>query len=635
MRKTASNQCAWNGQQQATAALAAMENLTSQEGIQTAAIAPLEGHLIASSVAYSSPTLSTPDRRAVPLRAVVLLAAAVHAPLLLLELPVRSYDANLHMFFASHYAHHWFNPWNEKWFTGFSQTTYPPLEHYWIALFSYFMSLVAAYMLVQLIAILLLPVGMYRFARIWVDERSASYAAIGSVFLGSLAFLVYQSGQLPTTLAAALYLNALPYFYEWMTQSRWRALLKGAVLCVATAAAHHVTLLFGAVLFALPVLCLALLDRKREGNDSAAASVISRSIIFMMVAAPGVVLTLLPYLIEMYRHPIKQIPIPHASRANFLADPAAGFNFFIIPFGALLLALPYIFAKGSTNRRLLPLFAGFWLTFMLALGGTTPLPRWLFGRVWEILTYERFTFWATLMALPITGLLVNWMIERFNSRGAIAAWLFAVASFGCAVGWTVWHPISVDAFNITPIVNFMNRDNHNQFRYMTLGFGNLFSKVSTYADASSVDGEYNAARLLPEMNQYGSAQLTNSKFFGTAGMESLRAMLKHANKYGLKYIFVRDKYYEPLLAFAGWRKTEIYDDGLVSLWSKDDVGPAHKMEYGDVPPPWQGIMWGTLPIGSSVLAIVLLLALPEKRRRAETIDFPASSKETVYAREAK
>ena len=85
-----------------------------------------------------------------------------------------------------------------KWFGGFSQTTYPPLTHQWIALFSHIMGLQMAYMFVQLIAILLLPIGMYRYARIWVDEVSASYAALGSVFLGSLGMLVYQSGQMPT-----------------------------------------------------------------------------------------------------------------------------------------------------------------------------------------------------------------------------------------------------------------------------------------------------------------------------------------------------------------------------------------------------------------------------------------------------
>ena len=91
--------------------------------------------------------------------AIVLLALAVHGPLLLMQLPANSYDANTHIFFAGHYANHWFNPWNEKWFAGMSQTTYPPLTHQWIALFSHIMGLTGAYMLVQLIVILLLPVG--------------------------------------------------------------------------------------------------------------------------------------------------------------------------------------------------------------------------------------------------------------------------------------------------------------------------------------------------------------------------------------------------------------------------------------------------------------------------------------------
>ncbi len=67
-------------------------------------------------------------QRPIPVAAIVLLALAIHGPLLVMELPATtSYDANLHIFFASHYAHHWFDPWNEKWFGGFSQTTYPPL----------------------------------------------------------------------------------------------------------------------------------------------------------------------------------------------------------------------------------------------------------------------------------------------------------------------------------------------------------------------------------------------------------------------------------------------------------------------------------------------------------------------------
>jgi uncharacterized membrane protein len=143
----------------------------------------------------------------VPLSLILLLPLAVHGPLLLMQLPGSSYDANTHMFLASHYAHEWFNAWNAKWYGGFSQTTYPPLVHQWIALFSHVMGLDLAYMFVQLLVILLLPIGILRYARLGVDERSARFAAPGSVFLGSLAMLVYQSGQLPTTASAALTLN--------------------------------------------------------------------------------------------------------------------------------------------------------------------------------------------------------------------------------------------------------------------------------------------------------------------------------------------------------------------------------------------------------------------------------------------
>src|SRR6059058_357907 len=116
--------------------------------------------------------------RPIPLLAIVLVALAVHGPLLLMQLPSGSFDANFHIFMASHYAHHWFSPWNEKWFAGFSQTTYPPLGHQWIALLSFIFGLNMAYMLVQFVAVLLMPVAVYRFARLWVSLRAASYAAL-------------------------------------------------------------------------------------------------------------------------------------------------------------------------------------------------------------------------------------------------------------------------------------------------------------------------------------------------------------------------------------------------------------------------------------------------------------------------
>ena len=566
--------------------------------------------------------------RPIPLLAIVLVALAVHGPLLLMQLPSGSFDANFHIFLASHYAHHWFNPWNEKWFAGFSQTTYPPLTHQWIALVSSVAGLKMAYMLVQLVAVLLLPVGIFRFARIWVDDREASYAALGSIFLGALAFLIYQAGQLATITSAALYLNALPYFYEWSTQGSGRSFVKGVAVSLAAASAHHVTLIFGTVLFAGPVLWVVWMDALDGRTKGSPGAAVSRAVVFAIVVAIGVGIVLLPYWMTLIEHPIHQIPIPHDSRANYLLNSITAINYFVIPYGALILALPFIIVRGASVRRLTPLLLGFWLTLILGLGGTTPLPRWLLGRAFDVLTFERFTFWATLMAMPIVGLLAVGLLDRFRAKAAVALSLAAVATVGAALAWLTANPYRpTGSTEVLPVIAFLNRDGHDAYRYLTLGFGSELAQVSTYTNASSVDGDYNSARLLPEMTHYGSAQLTNSKFYGSAGMAALRAMLAHANRYGLKYIFVHDSYYEPLLTFVGWRKTETFDNGQITAWSKDDVPPAHRIDSDAIPPAWMGLLWGTLPIGVSVLAIFLVLFLPATRSMWKPVESPLAISE--------
>ena len=109
----------------------------------------------------------------------LLLALAAHAPLLLLQLQAGSFDANTHMFFADHYAHHWFNPWNEKWFAGFSQTTYPPLVHQLIALFSHVVGLTFAYTIVQAI------ITIYNTVKFFI-ERAKQIAAVAEAVFDSI-----------------------------------------------------------------------------------------------------------------------------------------------------------------------------------------------------------------------------------------------------------------------------------------------------------------------------------------------------------------------------------------------------------------------------------------------------------------
>jgi uncharacterized membrane protein len=565
-------------------------------------------------------------KRPIPMSFILMAAFLVHVPLLMMKLPLRSYDTNFHIFFASHYLHHWFDPWNAKWYAGFSQTTYPPLPHQWIAVVSHLLGLDMAYMAVQFVSILLLAVGVYRFARLWVSERAASYASLASVFLGSESFLVYTAGQLSTTTAAPIYLNALPYLYEWVRHGSWRAFLKGSVLFACAAAAHHATLLFGSMFFALPVLALALLDRE-EGPQVSRQAFVFRTVAIGLVVGAAITAVLLPFWIALIHNPVTQTPIPHASRANYILSPQWGMNYFIVPYGAIILALPFIVLRGSVTPRLRPLLIGFWVCALVGVGGTTPVASWVLQRAFEVLTMERFSYWATLLSLPFVGLLAVELTDRYRRAGVVILAVVSAFSCGLAAAWITYHPADASDFKVESVAAWLNRDGHDRYRYITLGFGNRIPRLALETDASSLDGEWNSGRTLPELTQNGGAALTNTKYFGKPGLDALRAILFHADHYGLKWVFVRDPYYDPLLSFAGFRRVDSLEDRTIAVWSKEGAPPATPLNSNLIPPHWQGLLWGTLPFGSSLLAL-LVAFIPDRRWRRESSEQRAEQ-ETV------
>lgn len=563
---------------------------------------------------------SAPLRRAIPISLIVICAFAFHGPLLLMRLPENTFDAHFHMSMASHYAHHWFDPWNEKSLGGFSQTTYPPLTHQWIAVFSHAVGLSYGFMLVIGAMIILLPVAVYRFAKLWVPERAASYGAFCSIFLGSLGILAYQDGQIGTIAATTLFLLAIPSAFLYVVNGHWRDFIFGLALSCTAAAAHHATLLFGLPFFVLPTVWLAFRDYRVANPESSMVVPIRRTMFFVVSSGLGMLVVLLPYFLALLKSPIDQTPIPHLSRSNFLLDPKWGLHYWIIPFGVVALALPYIIYKGAAESRLRPLLFGFYFALLFGLGGTTPLPRWILGRAFEILTFERFTFWALVLAMPFVGLLASYLVDRFKVRAAIALVVLVVSSGALAVAWNVYFPLIGTPLNVTPIVNFLNQGDHARYRYLTLGFANALSQIASYTEAPSVDGEYNSGRSLPEMTRHGVGQLSTAKFYGSEGLSALSEMLRHAEKYGLRYIFVSDSYYYPILTFAGWHQMESYEHGTITVWVNPSTPYAQPIPSPLRPPRWQGIMWGTIPVGVSLLTLALAVGRMREAARTQVVD---------------
>jgi hypothetical protein len=139
---------------------------------------------------------------------------------------------------------------------------------------------------------------------------------------------------------------------------------------------------------------------------------------------------------------------------------------------------------------------------------------------------------------------------------------------------------------------------------MSPGFGNKIARLAVLTHASSVDGEWNSGRMLTELTEHGAGPLTSSKYFGKAGLDALSAILQHSDRYGLKWVFVKDPYYEPLLVFSGWRKVDDLENRTIAIWTRDAVPPAVPIDSPQRPLAWEGVLWGILPIGSSVLAML-------------------------------
>lgn len=559
---------------------------------------------------YSSGKNEPPSGAAIlPPSAIALLAVAVHGPLLLMQLPAFSAATQTQMFLAQHYAADWFNPWNPHWFGGFSQTAHAPLTQQVVALISHAIGITAAYMVTQLLAVMLLALAVYRFALLWTTEGTAGIAAIGSIFLGSLGMLIYREGALPVTAGTALAIYGAVFLYGWSRESSMLDAIKSVLLLVSAASCDHITALFGILLFALPALFLAAKDASSEDRSSAA--VLVRGIVPLAIAAVIAGFILAPFWHALFSAP-SHLLANDATPANLLLNSAAALQHWLAPFGLMILALPYLFLSGFAERRLRPLFLAFYVALVIGLGATTPAAKMLLGRFYQAPAVDAFTFWATLLALPLVALLVSQLISRYGRRAVVGAWVAAVLTFSIPLIWMKYNPVTENRFLTDHAANFLNRDNHSQFRYLTLGFGAQFAEVAGRTNASTLDGAADLGPMLPEAAPFGVSHLDAAKDYGSEGMEALRAVLKHANQYGLKFIFVRDRYYEPLIAFAGWRKVEVYENGNVTLWSKEDVPPARDLRTQQTLPAIERISWSVLPMLCLLFALLLMAATPRR-----------------------
>lgn len=532
-----------------------------------------------------------------------------------------SYDAYTHMFFADHYRQSWWSLWETRWYAGFDVASYPPLVHQVIALISWITGVETAFALVLLIVLSAIPAGVYSFARVFVGRAAAGYAALAAAVLPSIYLAAHTFGQLPTLAGLLAALFGFRAMADYLRSGRW---LDGALvvaLLAVVAALHHGTLLF------LPFGCAAVALHLAVTCQTRWPRLLLRLSLVSLLSAAAILIVIWPFWVWGLGQNM-QTPIDHLSRHNFIQDQAARQMFFWPVYGPLLLLIPWAANRAVLFRAVksghahfnprpkgLALGGLFFSLFLLGLGGTTPLPRLLFGRGWAWLTYDRFALWASVALLPFVGQAALWSRRFLPRYAAIGIRMVGLATLGATALYAALLPTILPTqpapINLQPVVNFLAQGNHQEWRYLTFGFGDQFARLSLLTSATTLDGSYHTARQLPILHSSGVGQI-DTAYWLPGGMQALSPIVAAAPGYGVRWAFVKLPAYNHLLIDQGWVWKTSLTDG-VQVWEQSKAVNPTGIAASAPHDPLAGssaaaLSWGIFPLVALALTGSLTLA---------------------------
>ncbi len=519
----------------------------------------------------------------------------------------RAFDAYGHMFLGDHYLRQWFDLWDTRWYGGFSIVTYPPLAHQLMATLARIFGHEAAFVLIIFTMMVVAPLAVGRVARLFADSRTAALAILLAALWPTAQRVAYVYGQITTICGTVFVLLAIIQLDDWLRDGRLVHLAAFAGFIGAVAGVHHLTMVFGAW------GCVLV----GAGHLFFSGEPFSRVIRRLAVAGPLAALTVLavawPFITFAQGEP--QAEIPHFTR-----DPIfqRAFNVELVEqVVALVLSIAcsiFLLRRREAKLGLFSLAILFLL--VLSLGGTTPLPQWLFGRQWRWLVYDRFFHWgALLLAVPLAHTLRLLGLESARFLTVVAACLLPVTLL------SVSHR-QADALqpkfiqDIGPLLAVLNQPEAERYRHLTLGFGEQGCRLPIYGKSPSIDGGYHTARRNPLLRKSGIGSLDSAKYF-PAGHDILRAVLADADASSLRWVFVYDEWYYTFLFEAGFIIKEVWPNG-VTLFERDSAAPISDAEvHMRGPRAWA---WGILPLlclATGVSMAILALAQQRQRRRED------------------
>jgi len=451
------------------------------------------------------------------------------------------------------------------------------------------------------------------------------------VFLPGILYSVYAWGQFTTLFSLVLTLFTVPAFYNYLKDGKKLHFAELVFIFEAVVASHHFTgLIFAPLLLAATLVTLLV---KKETNLKIA---FKRSLQFAVV---GLLFSLVIVYPVLFSAVSPNVNIPHPTTTNYLAnvdivglflkpiqnDDLLHF-FFINMYGFFLVLIPLAAVFIRKRKELVPLFVLSIFLLILGLGGTTPLPQIVFGNDWLGLTYERFNLFASLALTPLLGLVCFKLKTKKLGKPFLAIFLVLCIFFASWVACYSFTRPRPEAVPVDSIVDFLNHDQHWEWRYLTLGFdASDFNKLSVKSNATTIDGWYYRGRDIPEIANSGVGYLGGAKF-DPNGTAVLRLILENASQYHLRFVFCNDLYYETMLNETGFSELDTrYNQ--VTVWVKLDSSPLDISEIvgTDHVQSSQDYLWGIVPMIWLIGLFLFLGFKLVKRRKQLYADFSIPS----------
>ncbi|WP_191300130.1 hypothetical protein [Deinococcus indicus] len=531
----------------------------------------------------------------------LLLTGAYHGTLVLTRAYRGADGAGALQFLASAYARHPLDPWDDRWYGGVPLTGEAPLAAQLIALLSGALGLEGAYGAAQFLAAALLAWGAYRAALACSSARVAGVATLLVTLGSALTLQLNVFGHLGAVFAAGLALHAAPPLWAWLRgEARVGRRALPPLLAAGTADPVTALLLGGALLLAGP----GARGRRRAAGGT-------------LLLAQAALSGWAGWLWSPLALTLPAPPPPGAGRSVWLC--------LLLPLWSVQWVLPALPGLRRAGPR------GWGVTERLALVGAALLPGaallWLplvgsAGRgPLRLPAPETVVFIASLLLLPLAArvALRAWDAARAPTGpgplplvGAAALTLIVTVGLN-ALPRT--RPLEPAPLNFAPLLNFIEKDEHWRYRFLTVGFGRQLGLLTAQTRAATPAGLWHLPPDLPQPLAPPGAFAGLPERADLPGAGSLSALLTHPERSYLKFVYAASPALDPLLFLHGWHAIGTLENGVV-VWEREDVPPLPARLPRSALPPWAAALWGVGPLAALLAAgLAITRAAPSERAR--------------------